>query len=373
MKRSLFSIAAVAALFFLPPTSATSADLGGSCCADLEERIAELEATTARKGGKKVSLSISGQISKSLMYVDEGGESDFSIIENSAAESLVRFDGRAAIMAGWSAGYALEIGVGGFGDGEDGGSPVGANDLYVRKSFVYVESPAGRVGIGRQSQATDGIAEMTTANTAVAARKLSLRPINGPEAGDALDLWDGTRADVVRYDSPAIIKGLVISAAWSPNTDDDSDIWDVAIRYAGEEGGFRFTGGVGYRVGVVVPGVGSGGADDVKVFSGSASLMHITSGLFVSGAYGQLDPGAGGNVTGWHLQGGIEQAFLTSLGKTTLFAEYADADDIDTNLYGGGIVQAIDAAALDLYVSGRRVEVEDGEATLIMAGARVKF
>ena len=35
-------------------TPAQAADLGGDCCADLEERIAELEATTARKGNRKV-------------------------------------------------------------------------------------------------------------------------------------------------------------------------------------------------------------------------------------------------------------------------------------------------------------------------------
>ena len=29
-------------------SSASAADLGGNCCADLEERVAELEATTAR-------------------------------------------------------------------------------------------------------------------------------------------------------------------------------------------------------------------------------------------------------------------------------------------------------------------------------------
>ncbi len=34
--------------------SAQAADLGGDCCADLEERVAELEATTARKGNRKV-------------------------------------------------------------------------------------------------------------------------------------------------------------------------------------------------------------------------------------------------------------------------------------------------------------------------------
>ena len=43
---------------------AKAADLGGNCCADLEERIAELEATTARKGNRKVTLTISGEVSK---------------------------------------------------------------------------------------------------------------------------------------------------------------------------------------------------------------------------------------------------------------------------------------------------------------------
>lgn len=39
-----------------------AADLGGNCCADLEERIAELEATTARKGNRKVSLTSHGWV-----------------------------------------------------------------------------------------------------------------------------------------------------------------------------------------------------------------------------------------------------------------------------------------------------------------------
>ena len=43
-----------------------AADLGGDCCADLEERVADLEATTARKGNRKVSLKISGWVSRTL-------------------------------------------------------------------------------------------------------------------------------------------------------------------------------------------------------------------------------------------------------------------------------------------------------------------
>src|SRR5215475_2217517 len=48
--------------------SAKAADLGGDCCADLEERVAELEATTARKGNRKMSLTISGHVNKQIMY-----------------------------------------------------------------------------------------------------------------------------------------------------------------------------------------------------------------------------------------------------------------------------------------------------------------
>ncbi len=54
--------------------SASAADLGGNCCADLEERIAELEATTARKGNRKVSLTISGWVAEQVMWWDDGVE-----------------------------------------------------------------------------------------------------------------------------------------------------------------------------------------------------------------------------------------------------------------------------------------------------------
>ena len=52
--------------------SAKAADLGGDCCADLEERVAELEATTARKGNRKMSLTITGQVHRLVMWWDDG-------------------------------------------------------------------------------------------------------------------------------------------------------------------------------------------------------------------------------------------------------------------------------------------------------------
>ena len=65
--------------FAFKATPARAADLGGDCCADLEERVAELEATTVRKGNKKVSVTLSGWVVKSFNWWDDG-ESDSSFV-----------------------------------------------------------------------------------------------------------------------------------------------------------------------------------------------------------------------------------------------------------------------------------------------------
>ena len=63
---------AVLSVLGLGAMPAAAADLGGDCCADLEERIAELEATTARKGNRKVKLEISGHVNEALIFWDDG-------------------------------------------------------------------------------------------------------------------------------------------------------------------------------------------------------------------------------------------------------------------------------------------------------------
>ena len=77
--------------------SAQAADLGGDCCADLEERIAELEATTARKGNRKVSLTISGWVNEAAFVWDDGTESNVYIGTNSLEQSRFKFAGEAKI------------------------------------------------------------------------------------------------------------------------------------------------------------------------------------------------------------------------------------------------------------------------------------
>src|SRR6476620_12411206 len=77
--RETASLMAIAALLCVGATvfgakPAKAADLGGDCCADLEERVADLEATTVRKGNKKVSVQISGWIFKVGSWWADGHE-----------------------------------------------------------------------------------------------------------------------------------------------------------------------------------------------------------------------------------------------------------------------------------------------------------
>src|SRR5690606_6107915 len=71
-------------------TTAQAADLGGDCCADLEERVAELEATTARKGNRKVSLTVSGFVNEMVMFWDDGHESNAYVVTNGHAPTRFR-------------------------------------------------------------------------------------------------------------------------------------------------------------------------------------------------------------------------------------------------------------------------------------------
>ena len=103
------------------PKAARAADLGGDCCADLEERVANLEATAAKKGNKKVSLTITGRVNANVMAWSENGPglpaapvandhtSDIYFGNVARNDSRIEFKGDAKINADLVAGYNIEI------------------------------------------------------------------------------------------------------------------------------------------------------------------------------------------------------------------------------------------------------------------------
>src|SRR3989337_4154895 len=96
--------------FAMKATPAKAADLGGDCCADLEERVAELEATTVRKGNKKVSVTLSGWVVKTMNFWDDGDIDSFFVGDKGYdLGSRFAITGSATIAPGWSGGFNLTI------------------------------------------------------------------------------------------------------------------------------------------------------------------------------------------------------------------------------------------------------------------------
>jgi len=395
----------------LAVSPAQAADFGGDCCADLEERVAVLEATTARKGNRKVSLTISGFVTQQIMVWDNGTEDDAYVGSNvNDLSSRVNFDGSAKINSEWSAGYSIRISVMNSSttlasEDDDDIAPglVGVNNLdssgdrlYIEHNYLWVKNERlGKIGIGRQSQATDnisiqdvsGVASLFAANGVIFdGMFISQIAENGPLAGARIpgiaisachsinfginSDCSGDRSDNIRYDSPTIA-GFTLSASWG-----EDDFWDVALRYAGELGDFKVLAGVGYTWrtdDAADTGSNTEFNASTDLIQGVISVMHTPTGLFVnvSALQEEIDIAGQPDNQQIYVKAGIRQKW-NSLGATVLYGEYGLAEDAfnatfatatgaigsEFERYGAGIVQEIDAAAMAVWVKWRRHEGE---------------
>lgn len=402
----------------LSVTSANAADLGGNCCADLEERIAELEATTARKGNRKVSLTVSGWVAQQVMYWDDGTESNTYVGDiGSTLASHVKFTGQATISPGWSAGYVLHIEAPSADslaineDSDDGNfSPIGVagSGVNVLQSYWFLKSDSlGKVSVGLQSQASDNTAILVDGSGSLVPANWvwfdvasfgqgSSAPNAIPfgamqicrEGGVAGDCFGATK-NVVRYDSPTFA-GFSFSASWG-----EDDLWDVAARYAGEFGGVKLAVAGAYSESSDannISGLG-GSTDHTSYFQVGAYMQHVPTGLFVYGAYGDYaieDDGLVEDVEQdtYYLKAGLRKR-LNPLGHTVFYGEYGNNEvDYGDNLagletevdwWGLGLVQEVDAAAMSMWLSYKHFEgdVNDGtefdDFDMVKFGALINF
>lgn len=358
--------AALTALVLSLATGANAADLGGNCCADLEERVAELEATTANKGGRKMKLTVSGHVNHALIWVDTPAGSNSTISGNGNSQSRFRFIGESKIGPDWTAGYLMEIGT-----AEASTTGAAGYALGVRHSAFFLDNKnLGRVWLGKTSTATDGIAEIDLSNASVAATRLSLEPLSTSYFGGINLPFDGNREDILKYVSPTVA-GFSISASWYANK---NDAWDAALRYSGEFSGIRLAGGIGYRKEDDLASLGGKSA----TVNASGSVMDVGTGLFLNASYGDMKGATASttlplaDVKAAHVQAGIERKWF-DLGKTTFFAEWAElkSNGFKTDMMGFGAVQSIDAAAMDIYLAARRYD--DLQVDTVAVGGIVRF
>jgi len=424
-------VVAAGALLGAAVTTAKAADLGGGCCADLEERVAELEATTARKGNRVVSLQVYGQVNKARLFFDDGVDSDAFVVDNDYSGSRIGFTGSASLKPGWKAGFLVELDIqDAASDKVDNGNiafvegtPVDsgvhddpADEIVIRYSNVYLESEKfGRITLGQGSTAADGANEVVLGNSlrnsdiqmgnSFVLRDHSADTFSAVKLSGVASNFDAGRDDLIRYDSPSIY-GFILSASWG-----DNDYADIALRFKKEWNSVRVAAAIAYQwddskdgqnnatPNSPVPLVANNAANqEFETLSGSISVMHIPTGIYGAFAAGTKELSSqfagfdGESASFWYAQLGIEKKFLP-YGSTTLYGEYASYDDVltITNIngtsskaerWGLGAVQKFDSAALEIYaqatfwsfeasISGVDQNLEDFSTVLI--GSRIKF
>ena len=214
---------------------------------------------------------------------------------------------------------------------------------------------------------------------------------------DPSQIGEGNRMNIIKYETPTYA-GFIASAAFG-----EDDMWDAALRYAGEFSGFKLAFGVGYQQWTdgnnntderdCVAGLAGGGADRKCSQLGlSGAVMHVDSGVYLHGVYGirwdELSRVPDKTSDRFYLQGGIEKNWF-GIGKTTLFAEGAMYSITDTgatfgnppsvtatgilashtSMWGLGLNQSIDAAAMDLYVNYQHYDFDANVCTAAATAA----
>jgi hypothetical protein len=414
----------------MPQGKAFAADLGGNCCADLEERIAELEATTARKGNRKVSLTVSGWVSNQVVHWDDGVESNTYVTGlGTAFASNVHFTGKAQISKDLSAGYVLHL------EAIDSdvyttnqNTPVGpaamtgsANSVQVLYSYWFLKSEQlGQLNVGKIDQADDNVVVALDASGTLAAAywvgydvfgfnvRGNFAPNESMIWGNASSCrgWGGGPGDCdglprmqVRWDSP-VFAGFSASASWG-----EDDEWAVQGRFMNTVGSFKINAAVAYgETNDTNLGAPPGGTFEYT--QAGLYVEHMPSGWFAIGGYGHLDqrgfnPQNNPATDTWYVKSGVRLK-LTPIGATIPYAEYLGAnnsaaitnnggtpddatDDVtsvvrgsSTSWWGLGVVQEIDAAAMSVWLRYRDHSVDvpgvdTKDMTTVVGGAMINF
>lgn len=365
------------------------------CCDSLDERVSELESTTARSGTSKVNLTVSGRVSHQVTWWDDGVESN-AYVTGAGAPTHFKFTGNAQIHPGWTAGYILQIEMYGpqrYQLSQDDSSGAGPHINLWQSAWHINSKDFGRLAVGRQSHASDDTALAVDASGSLGPANWVLHDGSGFFAlvdgvrtgfrwgglaychhiggGFGADC-NGATTDSVRYDTPTW-GGLSFSASWGLD-----DFWDVAVRYAEVIGDFKFSAAAAYSRKTDRRTAAFNNLPRHSQYTqAGVYIEHVPTGIFAHAAYGHEDNDhvttLGNRVVDndtIYLKAGIRHRWF-GLGATVLYAEYgqhadmlseelinAGATSSELNRYGFGVVQEIDAAAMSVWLKYRLNEGE---------------
>ena len=332
---------------------------------------ADGHARVIKSGQDKVSLSLSGHVSRQITIIDDGrtsvrhSDSDFS-------SSRFVLKGAGKINADMKVATKIETAVDdarnapAVHDGVNGARS--GNDLQTRKAEIQLSHKSfGTVWLGAGDTASNGSTESnfntftmlpgaTSLVNGGAFRTATESTGTGPAAvarvlNEAMGQQDGLgRSTRIRYDTP-VIAGFMASTSHL-----DSQAWDVALRYSGKFAGTKVKGAVAYA------------NDQVDEQMGASVAFLHSSGIGAGANFEYIqDDTQNDGVSG-------EDPYFwgAHLNYTSKFSEMGSTQfvymfDRANNKAGGGdmgsahsvaVAQNIDAAAMELILRFTHASLE---------------
>jgi hypothetical protein len=363
---------------------------------------------------KRVRLVIDGQVHRAVLVGATRQNTEVLHVDGDQNSTRLRFRGIAAAPGGWRVEAEIEFEIENNDSNGTRDSNPNLDDFNLRKGRIkFAHRRWGAIAIGRESTATDGIAEIDFSDKLAMYSNLATvgggflftsnatgqatGSVGGQTVFASWDSFDGAaRRDLIRYDTPRFY------GFWASVSHANGDILSVAVRYVGGFFGIRslrFAAGFGYDYfageGGTAPGsafVAGDPSGPRQQYSGSASILHTPTGLSVTFASGTQVRGgrARRNPVSMYFKVGWQtRKILRRVGKTTVMADlfrayHVAASDDRFQGFGLGVVQHIESLSAEVYAVYRLYDLVIGRAPsaaarnqstihVIMVGSRLKF
>lgn len=381
----------------------------------------------------KVSLKISGEINKAALWADNGRNSHIQYVDNDNRYTQVDMTATAKWNEDTTVGgtVAMKINPNSSNSTDIRNTDTGNENVSVYKSEVFVDNKRfGMIQLGRGQMASDATMEATdfsgtdvvaigasvyemagginfvNKNAANGKFNLSTNGVNGNGTSTTPVLVNSIFADVdgaaeqdrVTYHTPEFM-GFKLGAghAYRASNGDrtGNDLWDVALKYAGEFFGHKFAAQVAYVHDNTSPQVADNLVTGYDQVNGSAGVLFSNGlNLFVSGSHRNWDFSQARDAHSWQIKPGYRHKFF-ECGHTNFALDYAHFENftIDASAparikdkykgdsWGAFIVQDFDRIATQVYLGYRHYDPKvKGNAAVklrnvdaVMGGMSVKF
>jgi predicted porin len=345
--------------------------------------------------GHAVKYKLSGQVNRAVLFVDDGVDSQVRNVDATSSGTRLQLRGSEDLGNGMQAGFFWRLQTMSNQASTQGARSQGdALTFDLRQANVFFSGGFGKLTIGQQSAASDGVMEtdlsgtnaLTSSDVTTYSAGTSWR---SSAAGNAAlgfgpagtyNSFDGARLDAVRYDSPAL--GPVTVSASVGN----DSVWDVAARASGGLGGGKYALAVQYQDLSGRDGAAGGAGTRDRVQYGGGASYRFSQGTSIGGHYGQRDDNVAGRdqAESWSVKLGH------AWGPHALSVQYATADDVFTNAGGGiesqfvdvGYIYSIKKAQATVYAGFQHAWADADAGTgiggiedinVFLVGSRVSF